>query len=678
MTCLADVWHVHLRRKPAGALMCLGWGFAIGDSLAQVSCFPEAGSKLRAEGLQEGQAPLQTLLGTSASVASSTTTDAGRRPCRQCSDNSNQPWPGLGPSRVSGANSDLEWQEQPGQAGVVVDTTFLLNGPGITSIMSYNILHLQGAWVSGKAAGEAACMGLSGDPSDRPALLETAFSSRLLFLLRNKNLKTNVADNWKEQLHRLQSDLAQAQGQLQQQRLLTAQLQAQADVAGASLAEAEGQLRAAQADAAAQTARFRESELAHSAEMLRLQVSLQQWQEQHQKEARQCDAAAALQQRCADLEERCQWQEQQQGGLVQIVQQLEADQSAAQAREQGQQAVIAGLQEQAVLAVKAHQQELRSHHEAQAELTARLEVAVSKQAQAEQLQAAAEQQLQHSQDELHTQAAAACRREAALEAQLQQLMQELQHERVEHAAALHASGEECRAAQGETARVKADLRQVERRHQAQAGQLEEAEAAWHTLLMSEGALKAQLKAQEAKALAALHQHNAQGKLLMEQVQELVVQKAQHDQKLIEQEERHKSVLQAQAQQHSAEVARLKQQASQLQAASQDLGRPRAAPTRPTRSQSALGFADVAGSSTEWGSLHKQLAQADSLQAALHQDAATVQALGLLVRSRTVRFELGGLRPGSAGSPAQVLRLQRQVRELQERLNVTQLQQQTTI
>lgn len=87
-------------------------------------------------------------------------------------------------------------------------------------------------------------------------------------------VQTNVADNWKEQLHRLQSDLAQAQGQLQQQRLLTAQLQAQADVAGASLAEAEGQLRAAQADAAAQTARFRESELAHSAEMLRLQVRL--------------------------------------------------------------------------------------------------------------------------------------------------------------------------------------------------------------------------------------------------------------------------------------------------------------------------------------------------------------------------------------------------------------------
>ena len=35
--------------------MCLGWGFAIGDSLAQVSCFPEAGSKLRAEGLQVGR-----------------------------------------------------------------------------------------------------------------------------------------------------------------------------------------------------------------------------------------------------------------------------------------------------------------------------------------------------------------------------------------------------------------------------------------------------------------------------------------------------------------------------------------------------------------------------------------------------------------------------------------------
>ena len=126
-----------------------------------------------------------------------------------------------------------------------------------------------------------------------------------------------------------------------------------------------------------------------------------------------------------------------------------------------------------------------------------------------------------------------------------------------------------------------------------------------------------------------------------QVQQLVNQTAQRDQKLIEQEERHKSELQTQAEQHAAEVARLKQQASQLQAAPQDLGHPRAGPTRPMRSQSALGFTDVAGSSAEWGSLHKQLAQADCLQAALHQDAATVEALGLLVRSRTVRFELGG-------------------------------------
>ena len=126
-----------------------------------------------------------------------------------------------------------------------------------------------------------------------------------------------------------------------------------------------------------------------------------------------------------------------------------------------------------------------------------------------------------------------------------------------------------------------------------------------------------------------------------QVQEQVNQKAQHDQRLIEQDQRHKSELQAQARQHAAEVAKLKQHASQLQAASQDLGRPRAAPTRPTRSQSALGFTDGAGSSAEWGSLHRQLAHADSLQAALHQDAATVEALGLLVRSRTVRFELGG-------------------------------------
>ena len=142
-------------------------------------------------------------------------------------------------------------------------------------------------------------------------------------------------------------------------------------------------------------------------------------------------------------------------------------------------------------------------------------------------------------------------------------------------------------------------------------------------------------------LMALSESRCSGAALPMQVQELVYQQAQHAQKLIEQEERYKSELQAQAQQHAAEVARLKQQASQLQAASQDLGRPRAAPTRPTRSQSALGFSDVAGSSAEWGSLHKQLAQADSLQAALHQDAATVQALGLLVRSRTVRFELGG-------------------------------------
>ena len=76
------------------------------------------------------------------------------------------------------------------------------------------------------------------------------------------------------------------------------------------------------------------------------QVSLQQWQEQHQTEARQCDAAAALRQHCADLEERCQWQEQQQGGVAQRVHQLEAEQSAAQAREQEQQTVIVGLQEQ--------------------------------------------------------------------------------------------------------------------------------------------------------------------------------------------------------------------------------------------------------------------------------------------------------------------------------------------
>ncbi len=65
-------------------------------------------------------------------------------------------------------------------------------------------------------------------------------------------LQTNVVDSWKEQLYRLQSDLAQARGQLQQQRLLTAQLQAQADAAEASLAEAEGQPRVALAAAAAQ------------------------------------------------------------------------------------------------------------------------------------------------------------------------------------------------------------------------------------------------------------------------------------------------------------------------------------------------------------------------------------------------------------------------------------------
>ena len=55
---------------------------------------------------------------------------------------------------------------------------------------------------------------------------------------------------------------------------------------------------------------------------------------------------------------------------------------------------------QAVLVAKAHQQELGSHLTAQAELTARLKVATGKQAQAEQLQAAAEQQLLHSQGEL--------------------------------------------------------------------------------------------------------------------------------------------------------------------------------------------------------------------------------------------------------------------------------------
>ena len=85
-------------------------------------------------------------------------------------------------------------------------------------------------------------------------------------------MQAKSADGWREQVDRLQSDLAQAQGQLQQQRLLTAQLQAQADAAGASLAEAESQLRAAQADAAAQAGRLRDCEVAHSAELLRLQV----------------------------------------------------------------------------------------------------------------------------------------------------------------------------------------------------------------------------------------------------------------------------------------------------------------------------------------------------------------------------------------------------------------------
>ena len=55
---------------------------------------------------------------------------------------------------------------------------------------------------------------------------------------------------------------------------------------------------------------------------------------------------------------------------------------------------------QCVLAAKAHQQERRSQLEAQAELLAQLEVATGRQAQAEQLQAAAEQQLQHCQGEL--------------------------------------------------------------------------------------------------------------------------------------------------------------------------------------------------------------------------------------------------------------------------------------
>ena len=52
---------------------------------------------------------------------------------------------------------------------------------------------------------------------------------------------------------------------------------------------------------------------------------------------------------------------------------------------------------QSVLAAKAHQQEVGSYLTAQAELTARLEVATGKQALAEQLQAAAEQQVQRFQ-----------------------------------------------------------------------------------------------------------------------------------------------------------------------------------------------------------------------------------------------------------------------------------------
>ena len=52
MICLAGAWHVHQHSRPAGALMCLGWGFAVGDFLPQVSCLPEPDSKLRTEGLQ--------------------------------------------------------------------------------------------------------------------------------------------------------------------------------------------------------------------------------------------------------------------------------------------------------------------------------------------------------------------------------------------------------------------------------------------------------------------------------------------------------------------------------------------------------------------------------------------------------------------------------------------------
>ena len=54
MTSLAGPWHVHQCRWPAGVLLCSGWGFPVGDSLAQVSGFPEPDSKLRTEGLQVG------------------------------------------------------------------------------------------------------------------------------------------------------------------------------------------------------------------------------------------------------------------------------------------------------------------------------------------------------------------------------------------------------------------------------------------------------------------------------------------------------------------------------------------------------------------------------------------------------------------------------------------------
>ena len=55
---------------------------------------------------------------------------------------------------------------------------------------------------------------------------------------------------------------------------------------------------------------------------------------------------------------------------------------------------------QPVLAGKTHQQERRSHLEGQAELAAQLKAATGKQRQAVQVQAAAEQHLQHSQGEL--------------------------------------------------------------------------------------------------------------------------------------------------------------------------------------------------------------------------------------------------------------------------------------